>query len=106
MLEVCYADGSRKGWKPNAVFSTELPKSLLWGQPAKLFLTACTPCSMFTAVVDSEVFQIWVHSPNTDAVSLQPPSTIYSFSQSTPRNEGYGPSPPSQPPPFPLLQNK
>lgn len=40
------------------------------GQPAQLSLTACTPCSMFTAVLYSEGFQIWVHSPNPDAVSL------------------------------------
>jgi hypothetical protein len=70
MLEICYADGSRKGWKQNAVFSTDFPKAFLWGQPAKFFLIACTPYSMIKAVVDSEVFQIWVHySPNPDAVS-------------------------------------
>lgn len=30
MLEVCYADGGRKGWKQNAVFFTEFSNSLLW----------------------------------------------------------------------------
>ena len=74
MLEVCYADGGRKGWKQNAVFFAEFPNSLLWRQPAKLCLIACTPCSMFTTVLFSEGFQIWVHSASLMQFPYLPPA--------------------------------
>lgn len=38
MLEVCHAVGSRKGLEQNVLLSTEHPKALLRGQPAKFSL--------------------------------------------------------------------
>lgn len=64
---VCYADGNRKGRKQNGSFPPELPKPLLSGQPVKfsLALSALPAASVSTAVIDSEVAQIWVwSSPN------------------------------------------
>lgn len=106
-----YLEAGVGAMKQNAFFPTELPKPLLWGQPAKFspaLLALPAVCLQLSRLRSGSDLGLLLSQPRCSFLPcLQLSSPIYSFSQSTLRNEGYGPSPPSQPPPpFPLLQNK
>lgn len=107
---VYHADGNRKGWKWNVVSPLSFPKPSSRASLRSSFwhyrhsLQCVFSCDRLRG--GSDLGPLLPQPACSFLTCLQPLSLIYSFPQSTHRNEGYGPSPPGQPPPFPLLQNK
>lgn len=73
------------------------------GTPCPAFWHCIHALQLLTAAGTAERLRLWV-CPLLNRCSfltcLQPQSIIYSFSQSSPRNEGHGPSPPTS---YPII---